>query len=59
MDSNKTIYIIGAGISGLIAAYELEQAGYSPVVLEKADAVGGRVRTVENGSFRPWFSGSS
>ena len=47
MDSNKTIYIIGAGISGLIAAYELEQAGYTPVVLEKSDAVGGRVRTVK------------
>lgn len=51
MDSNKTIYIIGAGISGLIAAYELEQAGYSPVVLEKADAVGGRVRTVEKNGY--------
>ena len=51
MDSNKTIYIIGAGISGLIAAYELEQAGYSPVVLEKSDAVGGRVRTVEKNGY--------
>ena len=51
MDTNKAIYIIGAGISGLIAAYELEQAGYSPVVLEKADAVGGRVRTVEKNGY--------
>ncbi len=51
MDSNKTIYIIGAGISGLIAAYELEQAGYSPVVLEKSDAVGGRVRTVKKNGY--------
>jgi protoporphyrinogen oxidase len=39
------IYIIGAGISGLIAAYELEQAGFSPIVLESDKAVGGRVRT--------------
>ena len=51
MDSNKTIYIIGAGISGLIAAYELEQAGYTPVVLEKSDAVGGRVRTVKKNGY--------
>lgn len=51
MDSNKTIYIIGAGISGLIAAYELEQAGYSPVVLEKSDAVGGRVRTIKKNGY--------
>jgi protoporphyrinogen oxidase len=39
------IYIIGAGISGLIAAYELEQAGFSPILLESDKAVGGRVRT--------------
>ena len=51
MESNKTIYIIGAGISGLIAAYELEQAGYTPVVLEKSDAVGGRVRTVKKNGY--------
>ena len=51
MDSNKTIYIIGAGISGLIAAYELEQDGYTPVVLEKSDAVGGRVRTVKKNGY--------
>ena len=51
MDSDKTIYIIGAGISGLIAAYELEQAGYSPVVLEKSDAVGGRVRTIKKNGY--------
>lgn len=39
------IYIIGAGISGLIAAYELEKAGFSPIILESDKAVGGRVRT--------------
>ena len=49
MDQQK-IYIIGAGISGLIAAYELERAGYSPQILEASDGVGGRVRTdIENG----------
>lgn len=44
-NTEMDIYIIGAGISGLIAAYELEQAGFSPIVLESDKAVGGRVRT--------------
>lgn len=49
MDHQK-IYIIGAGISGLVAAYELESAGYSPEILEASDGVGGRIRTdMENG----------
>jgi protoporphyrinogen oxidase len=39
------IVIIGAGISGLVAANELELAGYSPTILEASDGVGGRVRT--------------
>lgn len=39
------IHIVGAGISGLIAATVLEQHGYAPVVLEATDRVGGRVKT--------------
>ncbi len=39
------IYIIGAGISGLVAAIELEKAGFSPVILEASNEVGGRIRT--------------
>ena len=39
------IYIIGAGVSGLIAARVLEDGGYSPVVIEATDRVGGRVKT--------------
>ncbi|WP_024480688.1 NAD(P)/FAD-dependent oxidoreductase [Cellulophaga baltica] len=39
------IHIIGAGISGLIAAKVLEEAGFSPVVLEATDTFGGRVKT--------------
>ncbi len=50
MAEQKEAYIIGAGISGLISAYELEQAGYHPTVFEKSSAVGGRVKTLqENG----------
>ncbi|KEY19740.1 NAD(P)/FAD-dependent oxidoreductase [Kaistella antarctica] len=39
------IYIIGAGVSGLIAAQTLENQGYSPIILESTDSVGGRVKT--------------
>lgn len=39
------VYIVGAGISGLIAATELEALGYKPVILESDSAVGGRVQT--------------
>ena len=46
MKEKETIYIIGAGVSGLIAAYELEQEGYYPIIIEQTDEVGGRVKTI-------------
>ena len=39
------IHIVGAGISGLIAATVLEQNGYYPVIIEATDGVGGRIKT--------------
>ncbi len=39
------IHIIGAGVSGLIAARVLEDHGFNPVILESSDRVGGRVKT--------------
>jgi protoporphyrinogen oxidase len=39
------IAIIGAGISGLIAAITLEKEGYSPIIYERTDRAGGRVKT--------------
>ena len=39
------IHIIGAGISGLIAATVLEKNGFSPVIIEATERVGGRVKT--------------
>ena len=45
MNINKKITIIGAGISGLITAIELEKLGFHPVIIEASDRVGGRVKT--------------
>lgn len=42
---DRNIYIIGAGLSGLIAAIELERAGFSPKILESSSEVGGRMKT--------------
>jgi protoporphyrinogen oxidase len=39
------IHIIGAGISGLIAAQVLENHGYHPTIIEASSTVGGRVKS--------------
>lgn len=41
----KNIHIIGAGVSGLVAAQILEKEGYQPIVFEATDRVGGRMKT--------------
>ncbi len=48
--SDYKIHIVGAGISGLIAANVLERSGYHPVIIEASDTPGGRVKTdyIEN-----------
>ncbi|MFL5734553.1 MAG: flavin monoamine oxidase family protein [Chloroflexia bacterium] len=42
----KRVIIVGAGMAGLSAAYELLSAGHNPVILEAQNRVGGRVYTL-------------
>jgi monoamine oxidase len=43
------VIILGAGVAGLSAAYELGKAGYDCTVLEARDRVGGRNWTIRRG----------
>ena len=45
----KSVVILGGGIAGLVAAYELRRAGWSVTLLEARDRIGGRVWTVRGG----------
>jgi monoamine oxidase len=45
--------VIGAGIAGLVAAYELQRAGYAVKVFEANNRIGGRVWTVRGGDTVP------
>ena len=49
--ASKRVLIIGAGMAGLVAAYELKRQGHDPVVLEAQHRVGGRIYTLR--SFAP------
>ena len=45
----RSVVILGAGISGLVSAYELKRAGYRVTVLEARDRIGGRAWSIRNG----------
>ena len=47
----KRVIVIGAGMAGLVAAFELARQGHDPIVLEAQNRVGGRVYTMR--SFAP------
>ncbi|MEM6262937.1 MAG: protoporphyrinogen oxidase [Bacteroidota bacterium] len=45
------VAIIGAGITGLVAAWRLKQSGHEVVVLEASDRAGGNIRSVKHGPY--------
>jgi phytoene dehydrogenase-like protein len=48
---NPDVIVVGAGVSGLVAALEVQRRGLSVHVVEASDDVGGRVRTDEVAGF--------
>ena len=55
----KTVVILGAGIAGMVAAWELSKAGYRCVILEARGRAGGRNWTIRNGSRIEMTDGTS
>ena len=43
----QNITIIGAGVSGLVAALKLESLGYEPIIFETKKSIGGKVQSEE------------
>ena len=48
--NGKKVVILGGGIAGLVAAYELRKAGFDCTILEARNRPGGRSWSVRNGS---------
>lgn len=47
--AGRSVVILGAGVAGLVSAYELERAGFKVTVLESRDRLGGRNWTLRSG----------
>ena len=51
MPNRYDVIIVGAGASGLMAAWELVQTGKKVAVLEARDRIGGRIHTITDKNF--------
>ena len=51
--------VIGAGWAGVVASHDLTTRGYSVLVLEARDRIGGRARTFTQGMHAPIDLGCS
>jgi monoamine oxidase len=52
----QRVIVIGAGMAGLVAAYELQRAGHDVLVLEARQRVGGRVYTLREPFTHPLYA---
>ncbi|MGB3625363.1 MAG: FAD-dependent oxidoreductase, partial [Henriciella sp.] len=50
LGSGRRVVILGAGIAGLVAAWELKKAGYAVTILEARSRPGGRVWSIRRDS---------
>jgi monoamine oxidase len=57
--SAKRVVILGAGVAGLVTAYELGKAGYRCTILEARDRPGGRNWTIRRGTAETEIDGQS
>jgi monoamine oxidase len=55
----EDVIIIGAGLSGLCTAYELQKAGINFKILEAQDRLGGRIKTITGQQNTPMEMGAT
>lgn len=60
---DTSVIIIGAGLTGLLTAYRLQELGFDVKVLEARDRIGGRIHTLQSGNTKvemgaTWFNDS-
>ncbi len=58
---NKSVLIVGAGLTGLLTAYRLQQMDFTVTIVEARDRIGGRIHTVPSGDAKvelgaTWFN---
>ena len=58
LGKGRKVVILGAGIAGMVAAYELRKAGFECTLLEARERPGGRNWTIRNGSRIEFTDGS-
>ena len=58
-ENERAVAVVGAGITGLVAAYRLMQAGVPVQVYEATDRVGGVIRSTRSGGYLAEFGPNS